>query len=139
MFYFYFILLPGHLLSLHPSSIRASPGHCESATLSPPLGKTHSLSLDWYLTLRQQFEMQVKKCFQEGQKIYISLKLWEVTECHNPFLVPPTSPTGHAACGPLRPFCPHRAQIVRARFRLLRVAVALQTGSKGIALSENDK
>ena len=42
--------MPGHLLSLQPSSILASPGHCESGTLSPPLGRTHSLSFKGYAT-----------------------------------------------------------------------------------------
>ena len=55
------------------------------------------------------------------------------------FLVPPPSPAGNAARGPLRPLRPHRTRVFRAGLRLFRVAGALQTGAEGVALSERSK
>ena len=55
------------------------------------------------------------------------------------FLVPPPSPAGNAARGPLRPLRPHRTRVFRAGLRLFRVAGALQTGAESVALSERSK
>ena len=55
------------------------------------------------------------------------------------FLVPPPSPAGNAARGPLRPLRPHRTRVLRAGLRLFRVAGALQTGAEGVTLSEKCK